>query len=131
MAERLSVFEFPDVRTVVLSYPEFTRQLLVMTPAALETRVRNAIRELDGIQPMLRIPVASANGQNARSKLEAQQHLLAELTDIPLSAMHISDDLSGLGDHDHGALILWVEATPDNINLIKNMVDIIRFIEEP
>lgn len=131
MALRLETFGFQDVRTVVLSYPEFTRQLLVVTPTVLEDRVRDAIRELDGIQPLLRIPVASASGENAYFRLDAQKQLLVELTDIPESAMHISDDLSGIGDNMNGDLILWVEATPDNINLIRNMVDMIDFIQEP
>ena len=100
MALRLETFGFQDVRTVVLSYPEFTRQLLVVTPTVLEDRVRDAIRELDGIQPLLRIPVASASGENAYFRLDAQKQLLVELTDIPESAMHISDDLSGIGQHE-------------------------------
>jgi|LSQX01.3.fsa_nt_gb type II secretory pathway component GspD/PulD (secretin) len=131
MAQRLATIGFQSVSTVVLNYPEFTRQLLVVAPTVLEDRVREAIRELDSLQPLIKIPVASASGENAYARLDAQRQLLVELTDIPASAMHISGDLSGRGDPLNGELILWVETTPDNINLIREMIDMITFIQEP
>ncbi|NLY38356.1 MAG: hypothetical protein GX044_03545, partial [Firmicutes bacterium] len=131
MAERLAALGFQNVSTVVLNYPEFTRQLLVVAPTVLEDRVRDAIRELDSIQPLIKIPVAAASGENAYARLQAQRQLLVELTDIPESTMHISGDLSGRGDPLNGELVLWVETTPDNINLIREMVKMIDFIQEP
>ena len=139
VAERLSLFEFSGVRTVVLNHSEFTRQILVITPASLEAKVRATLRELDSAQQKFRFPVASGSSV---AILNEQLVLLQDLithqytaSKLPGAAPRVDPNelfwkISGnIGTLEEPRFILWVEGTPDNIELIRNMVVEIKDIQ--
>lgn len=118
--ERLQLLNFEGLETVTFNYPELTRELLVICPPHLEIEVRGALNTLDGTRESIRVPVASATGEHARSALHAQRNLIHELTDVPVSHMHISSNLSG--DRDNPHYVLWVEESPETVRQIENLI---------
>lgn len=119
-AARLAQFSLPGVKTTTFNYPEFARELIVICPPEQATQVRNILAGLDRTQQKIRVPVASAEGKNAHQQLNARRHLLSELTDVPIGNMRISSNLSGDSENPH--YVLWVEETPDKIQVIEDLI---------
>ncbi len=122
-AERLMLFNFEDVRTVVFAYPEIGSEILIICPPHLETEMNSILASIDEVQKTIRVPVDSATGENAYQSLSARRNLLSQLTGIPVGKIHISENLSS--DSESVYCVLWVEETPDNIQKIRRMVDLI------
>lgn len=121
-AERLNEMAvFKGVKTLTFNYPEINGELLVICPHHLTEQVYKALDLLDGARRRIRVPVDSSG---IRSALAARRELLAELTGISSSRMHISDNLSG--DNENPYYVLWVEETPDKVQLVRDMVEIIN-----
>lgn len=120
-AERLTLFNFgDDVKTVTYNYEKFGKELLVICPPHLETAVRSALAGLDTTRQKTRVPVLTKKGTGAHESLNARRNLLSELSGIPLANFHISNNLSG--DKDNPEYVLWVEETPDNVQLVKDLI---------
>lgn len=122
-AERLNGFDFEGVRAVEFYYDQFGRDLLIFCPPHLENQVYRALQSLDGTRRAIRVPVDSATGLRALESLRARRELLSELTGIPISSMHISGNLAE--DEGEPRHVLWVEESPDNIQRIREMVELI------
>ncbi|KAF1086575.1 Bacterial type II/III secretion system short domain protein [Sporotomaculum syntrophicum] len=120
-AERLSMFNFgDDVKTVTYNYEKFGKELLVICPPNMETAVRSALAGLDTTRQKTRVPVLTVTGTGAHESLNARRNLLSELSGISLANFHISNNLSG--DKDKPEYVLWVEETPDNVQLVKDLI---------
>lgn len=129
VVERLGVFGFEGVETVTYNYSQFTQEVLVVSPSHLESKVYSAIAKLDEVRQRVRVPVASASGEGARSRLVAQRELLSELTGVSISRMNISSNLSG--DSADPYYLLWIEESPDKVQKVENMVGMIGEISGP
>lgn len=127
--ERLAAFGFGGIETVTFNFSEFGQEILIVSPPHLEDYVYSAITKLDEERQTVRIPVASADGTNARNSLLAQREVLSELTGIPVSRMNVSINLSG--DSTEPYHLLWVEDTPDNVQKVVEMVEMIDEIDSP
>ncbi|MEW5921996.1 MAG: secretin N-terminal domain-containing protein [Bacillota bacterium] len=126
-AARLETMDvFNGVKTMTFSYPEISQELLVICPPHLREQVYGALGRLDEARRRIRMPVDSAQGENARNRLAARRELLAQLTGVSISRMHISGNLSG--DSSNPYYVLWVEETPDKIQLVRDMIE---FIDNP
>lgn len=124
-AERLKKFDFgadDAVKTETFNNPQYSKELLVICPPYLETQVRSTLAVLDGVRQKVRVPVTYAVGPYAHEELNAKRSLLSELSGVPVGSMYISRDLSG-GIKDNPYYVLWVEETPDKIQLIKDLLD--------
>jgi len=120
-AERLTSFNIGgDVKTVTYNYEKFGKELLVICPPHLETPVRSALVSLDTTRQKTRVPVLTATGEKAHASLNAKRNLLSELSGISLANFHISNNLSG--DSKNPEYVLWVEETPDNVQLVKDLI---------
>ena len=128
-AKRLTSFNFGDeVKTVTYNYEKFGKELLVICPSHLATTVRSSLVSLDTMRQKIRIPVLKANGENAHRSLNAKRNLLSELTGISLASFHISNNLSG--DNKNPEYVLWVEETPDNAQLVKDLLEEMAYRED-
>ncbi len=111
---------FNGVKTMTFSYPEISHELLVICPPHLTEQVYSALGLLDEARQRIRMPVDSADKM---STLAARRELLSQLTGVAISRMFISSNLSG--DSENPYYILWVEETPDKIQQVRDMVEII------
>lgn len=122
-AERLKLFNYEDVRTVFFAYPEIGGELLIICPPQLETEMYSVLASIDQVQKTIRVPVDSATGENARQSLHNKRILLSQMTGLPINVMYVSEDLSSNPNNVY--YVLWVEGTPDNIQKIKVLLDLI------
>ncbi|QGG46585.1 energy transducer TonB [Heliorestis convoluta] len=112
----LNEFNFgPDVRVVPNNADRFSKEILVISPPHKESTVRGAIERLDRVGTKIRLPVEDGNDANV---LNARRSLLSELSGVPVSSFRISRDIGPVGNPRY---ILWVEETPDKIQLIKDL----------
>ncbi len=116
--ERLEEFDLEGVRTVSFNYPEYNRELLVVTPRHLKSQVQDILDQLDRPLKTIRVPVDSGGN---RKGLEARRKLLSQLTGISEGNINISHNISE--DEDSPHYIMWVEETPENIKKVSNMID--------
>lgn len=119
-ASRLAAMGFSGVRTVTFNFPEFSKELIVICPPELESQVYAALITIDTAPEKISAPITFSTGEFARQELQAKRRLLAEMTSIPISSMHISDNISGDPDNPH--YVLWAHETPDNIKLLQDLV---------
>ncbi len=111
------------------------------TPFAL-AKVRQVIEQLDKPEnavfgeasvfadpgsSRVRIPVASVSGENAYERLDAQKEILSELTGVRKSRMYSININPGGEPH----LILWVEESPQKVQRVVDMVEMIGEISGP
>ncbi|MEW5952882.1 MAG: STN domain-containing protein [Bacillota bacterium] len=120
-AERLEEFAFEEVKTITPNYEQFGKEVIVICPPYLESQVRSALVTLDGARQKVRVPVDTKTGPGAHQGLNAKRSLLSELSGVPVGSMYISSNLSG--DSNAPEYVLWVEETPDKVQLIKNLID--------
>ncbi len=114
-SERLSAFGFPGIQIINLGYPEFSRNLVVVVPAHLAGPVESALNSIDTTSTaVVKIRIPLAGGSIAY--LEQLRDRLEYAFDDQFT-FQIVDDL------------LWVEETPDNIQTIKEMVDLIALVD--
>lgn len=119
-ASRLATLGYAGVRTISYNFPEFSKDLIVVCPPELESQVYAALATIDTAPEKINAPIMSSTGEFARRELQAKRRLLSEMTSIPISSMHISDNISGDPDNPHH--VLWAHETPDNIKLLQDLV---------
>lgn len=123
------LFDFEGVSIETFNFPELGQEILVACPPHIEDEVRRSLSRLDEPRRTVRVPIAAASGDVARNKLAAQREILSELTGISAGKMRLSNNLSG--DSSEPYYILWAEETPDNIQKLVDMVDMIGEISPP
>lgn len=119
-AKRLDDFGLNGVKTILSNNERFSREFIVICPPHLESQVRSALVVLDGTRQKVRVPVDKKSGAGAHAALNARRGLLSQLSGVPVGSMYISGNLSG--DNDNPEYVLWVEETPDRIELIKDLI---------
>jgi type IV pilus assembly protein PilQ len=120
--ERLQKFAFGgEIKTVSYQNPELSREIMIICPPAIEKDVRAALVAIDQTRQKIKVPIASMSGDSANQGLNALRSLLSQLSGVPVSSMGISNNLSG--DSDNPAYVLWVEETPDKVQMLKELVD--------
>jgi len=117
-AKKLQEFKFGEEITPLTSdSSKFSKELLVICPPGLETRVRSAVVNIDREQEIIKVPILT---MNSHQSIHSRKLLLSELTGIPVSNLHTSRNISG--DSDNPEYVLWVEETPDNVALLRDML---------
>ncbi|HZJ57060.1 MAG TPA: LysM peptidoglycan-binding domain-containing protein [Clostridia bacterium] len=130
-AERLELFGYEGVKTIAFHYPEFGKDLLILCPAGMKTRVTTALEGLDlrglGDNPThIMLPVYSASGPNAWDVLEARRSLLIMLMDElkdDRDLIDVSDDILTKDGEEYRVLL--VKSTVEVINKVREMVSLI------
>ncbi len=116
-SDRLVQFGFPEIQIITQNYPEFGRNLIVVVPAHLASPVKSALASIDSTSSaVVRIRIPLAGGSNEElSRLEDQLNYAFNNR----FSFEMRDGL------------LWVRETPDNIKVIKDMVDLISSLDSP
>ncbi|MTI82958.1 MAG: energy transducer TonB [Firmicutes bacterium] len=137
-AEKLKKFNFGgEITPLTSDSSKFSKELLVICPPGLETRVRSAVVDIDQEQEIIKVPIlsmgsgagsndeeeesSSSSSANVHQSIHSRKLLLSELTGVPVSHLHTSRNLSG--DSDSPEYVLWAEETTDNILLLRDMVE--------
>lgn len=117
--EKLNFIGLQDVQVMSLNYPEFSKDLLITCPADRIIDVRNVLRKLDVPGEKIRAVVDSSTTSSAKSRLEARRDLIVLLTGVPKESFQVSQNISKT---DTPLYVLWVEETPDNVTLIRDVI---------
>jgi len=120
-AQRLKEFGFSDIKTITYNNDRFGHEIMVVLPPYLETQIRTTLDNLDQTRQVVKVPILTEKGKNAYDRVKALRELLSEISDVPESNMHISRNLSR--DKEKPEYVLWVEETPDRIQLLKELLD--------
>lgn len=118
-AERLQSLGLNNVSVNVLSVSKFGRDLLVICPEYMHEDVKNILWSLDTKGTVIRVPVDYSDVIDGQSKLEKRRDLLVTLTGLFKEQFHISGNVSR-GDSYH--YIMYVEGTPEEIQLVSDMI---------
>ncbi|MBP7177175.1 MAG: LysM peptidoglycan-binding domain-containing protein [Thermoclostridium sp.] len=117
--EKLGFIGLQDVRVMSLNNPEYSRDLLIACPADRIIDVRTVLRKLDVPGEKIRAIVDSSTSASAKARLEARRDLIVVLTGIPKASFQVSNNIS---KSDQPLYVLWVEESPDNITLIRDVI---------
>lgn len=117
--QKLNFIGLTDVEAMSLNYPEYSRELLIACPSDRIVDVRNVIKKLDVPGVKIKAIVDSSTTGAAKSRLEARRDLIALLTGLSKDSFQVSQNVSKTEDP---LFVLWVEETPDNIALIRNVI---------
>ncbi|MCW2277274.1 STN domain-containing protein [Heliophilum fasciatum] len=120
---RLAEFNLgADVKAISYNNDRFAKDIMIICPTYMENQVRSALASLDLSISKTRVPVATSPSFTG---LNTQRTLLSELSGVALSSFNISGDI-GTTDQASGGTpkyVLWVEETPDKIQMIKDLAD--------
>ncbi|MFZ5596489.1 MAG: energy transducer TonB [Bacillota bacterium] len=123
-ADRLKDFDFGEKITIkTYNYANMSHEIMVICPQNVQKQVYRAINDLDMNREKIKAPVLTKDGSDAvdaYQSLDAVRTLINQLTGVPMTSMNISSNISG--DDKNPKYVLWVEETPDRIQLIKNMI---------
>ena len=117
--EKLNFIGMKDVQAMSLNYPEFSREILIACPADRITDVKNVLKKLDVPGEKVRAIVDSSATSNGKSRLEARRDLIVQLTGISKESFQVSQNISKTYEP---LYVLWVEESPDNIALIRDVI---------
>jgi len=117
--EKLNFIGMKDVQAMSLNYPEFSREILIACPADRITDVTNVLKKLDVPGEKVRVIVDSSATSNGKSRLEARRDLIVQLTGISKESFQVSQNISKTYEP---LYVLWVEESPDNIALIRDVI---------
>ncbi|KAB2951316.1 energy transducer TonB [Heliorestis acidaminivorans] len=106
-----------DVNIITHNLDRFGKEIVVVCPPYLETQVRSALGSIDQSRPKVSVPVTSSSNHSA---LNAMRTLLSQMSGVSVGSFQISRDIGGEGSPNY---VLWVEESPDKIQLIKDLVD--------
>ncbi len=113
-----------QTETYTDEYEGLSSELIVICPPERHAEVSSVLETLDSAQSRIRVPLTSVSGDNALEQLRAERDLLSEISGMPSGRMHISDNLSG--DRNDPRHVLWVEATPQKVRQLQEILDEFR-----
>ncbi|MTV49383.1 energy transducer TonB [Heliobacillus mobilis] len=116
---RLDQVGIKDVKVVIPNSEQFARDVIIVCPPYAETQVRNILSGLDVSLTKVKAPVAYSNSSQT---LNEARDLASEMSGVSLGSFHISNNLKPRSDEQNSKYILWVEETPDRIQLIKDLL---------
>ena len=117
--EKLNFIGMKDVQAMSLNYPQFSKEILITCPADRITDVKNVLKKLDVPGEKVRAIVDSSATSNGKSRLEARRDLIVQLTGISKESFQVSQNISKTYEP---LYVLWVEESPDNIALIRDVI---------
>lgn len=107
-------------RVITFNNAENGRDLMVICRPEYEEQIRAALAQLDTKRAEVKRPLLKATYQ----RCNAVRVFLNELTGVSLSKMHISGDLADAGGPTPSQdYVLWVEESPDKIQLMKDLLE--------
>ncbi|MBC9784948.1 energy transducer TonB [Heliobacterium chlorum] len=118
--KRLEQVGIKDVKAVVPNSEQFARDIIIVCPPYAETEVRSLLSGMDVSLTKVKAPVAYSNSSQT---LNEARDLASEMSGVPIGSFHISDNIKPQSDAENSKYILWVEETPDRIQLIKDLIE--------
>ncbi len=122
---KLEFIALDDVDVFLINNPYLTNELFISCPADRINDVKIFLRKIDVLEPTIKAIVDYSNAPSGPTRLEKRRDLIVSLTGIPKTKFKVSGNVSR-GPEPH--YVLWAEETPDNIELIK---EVIRSIDNP
>ena len=116
---RLKLLNIPEIQTYTFSYPEFSKNILVVCPQDYQFLVKVKLSDADVVTDKIKIPVDSSDEPSGSSLLAARRDLLVTLTGIPATSFTISQNVSRTATP-HYVLIL--EESQEKIKLVQDMI---------
>ena len=118
----LQEFDFAGEIKIVTpnNLDRFGQQITVICPPYLVKQVREALYQLDLPKKSIKVPVMTVKEKYGFNILNAKRILLSELTGIPQSKMRISNNLGTVSEPEY---VLWVEETPNKIQIVRDVLD--------
>jgi len=120
--KRFEYLQINGANVYSLAYPLFTRELLVVCPPNMKTQVTEGLKSIDTKGEKIKVPVDYSDDVSGQARLTARRDLLVKLTGIPAGSFFISGDVSRDSSPHY---IMWVDETPENIQKIKDMINLI------
>ena len=108
-----------DVKAMVLNYPNFSHEILVKCPLDFKNTMLDILYSIDMPGKKISVPVDSSQQPNGYFLLMNRRTLISRLTGVAASSMFVSDNVSKTATP---YFVLWIEDTPDNIKLVKDMI---------
>lgn len=123
----LNELGFDEVKVVEHNYSQFAREIIIMCPPYQERPIVRALNAMDKDLERISVPIDSARGESnieVTNILNRRRRLLSDLFDhIALEDFTISDNVSLNSDEVYK--VIYLTQTPDNINKVRQMVDVI------
>jgi|GEM_PF-369682 len=116
---RLSLLDIPEIKTYTFSYPQFSKNILVVCPEDYKIFVMDHLNQFDVASDKIRVPIDYSDDPSGTYRLERRRDLLVSLTGIPEECFTISNNVSR-DNNPHYVLIL--EETPEKIKMVEDMI---------
>lgn len=118
---------FDEVKIVDHNYSEFAREIIIMCPPYQERPIVRALNAMDEDLERISVPIDSARGESdseVTNILNRRRRLFSDLFEhIALEDFRISENVSLNSDEVYK--VIYLTQTPDNINKVRQMVDVI------
>ena len=108
-----------NLNVYTMNLAKFSKDLLVVCPEYMQDEVRELINGLDVKGTAIRVPVDYSTVIDGQQKLEARRDILVKLTGLLKEQFYISGNIAR-GDSFH--YIMYVEGTPEEIQLVSDMI---------
>lgn len=116
---RLNLLDIPEIKTYTFSYPQFSKNILVVCPEDYKIFVMDHLNQFDVASDKIRVPIDYSDDPSGTYRLERRRDLLVSLTGIPEECFTISNNVSR-DNNPHYVLIL--EETPEKIKMVEDMI---------
>jgi type II secretory pathway component GspD/PulD (secretin) len=124
---RFEYLQITDAKVFTLSFPLFSKEILIVCKPDRRYEIESAIDGIDVEGDKIRVPIDYSTHAAGQSRLAARRDLLVSLTGIPESNFYISGNISRDSTPRY---IMWVEESPENIEKIMDMIEIIDSLNE-
>lgn len=116
---RLSLLGIPEIKTYTFSYPQFSKNILVVCPEDYKIFVMDHLNQLDVASDKIKVPIDYSDDPSGTYRLEQRLELLVNLTGIPRESFTISKNVSR---DNKPYYLLILEETPEKIKMVEDMI---------
>jgi type II secretory pathway component GspD/PulD (secretin) len=120
-AAKLDFIGIENVNAFLPNYPQFSRELLVSCPSDRINDVKNILKKLDVPGEKIKVIVDYSKSPSGKIRLEKRRDLIIALTGVPKECFTVTDNVTRDAGSQH--FVLWVEQTPENVELIREVVE--------
>ena len=120
-AAKLDFIGIENVSAFLLNYPQFSKELLISCPSDRINDVKHVLQKLDVPGERIKVIVDYSDSPSGTIRLEKWRDLLVALTGIPKDRFTVTGNVTRDAGTQH--FVLWVEETPENVALIREVVE--------
>ena len=120
-AAKLDFIGIENVSAFLLNYPQFSKELLISCPSDRINDVKHVLQKLDVPGERIKVIVDYSDSPSGTIRLEKRRDLIVALTGIPKDRFTVTGNVTRDAGTQH--FVLWVEETPENVALIREVVE--------